>query len=150
MLIILLNPINNLYFPLPHITISQKSCIKQEKKMLARVYLQSFKRVFTNGSCSKAGFNLTTHCSGYHTLNSKSIPTLAKCETVANNGHNILPMHLNIATRGFKNPKAPRGLKTKQCAAKRFIKTGSGIVPYDFVTGVIAFLIYENWLSWFR
>jgi hypothetical protein len=37
-----------------------------------------------------------------------------------------LPVYHNIIVRGFKNPKAPRGLKTKQCAAKRFIKTGSG------------------------
>lgn len=31
-----------------------------------------------------------------------------------------------IVQRGFKNPKSPRGLRTRQSAAKRFIVTGKG------------------------
>lgn len=38
-----------------------------------------------------------------------------------------LPLYMTNITRGYKNKKSPRPLKTKQAAAKRIIRTGSGI-----------------------
>ena len=37
-----------------------------------------------------------------------------------------LPLYMTNATRGYKNKKSPRPLKTKKAAAKRIIRTGSG------------------------
>ena len=63
--------------------------------------------------------------SAYHTIGASGTMTFCKKATKFTTS-GTLDMVQTIIARGYKNKMLGRPLKTKQCAAKRFIKTGSG------------------------
>ncbi len=118
----------------------QVSCICTSK--MRRVG-QVFRRIASfTPSVQVTGMQSSIRAS-YHTMGSSSSAAPVSARVCAKVQPvtllESLPVYHNIIVRGFKNPKAPRGLKTKQCAAKRFIKTGSGKENVTSASGTLPY-----------
>lgn len=72
-------------------------------------------------------FNFGAVYSPFHTMTSSSSAGKYLLEATKQVVDSKAPRAINVIVRGFKNPKAPRPLKTRQSAAKRLTRTGSGM-----------------------